>query len=488
VAFISNQARLWAVKELARRAGVSREFFYSWSIDTQPDATIIHVQPGTAMQICFRNLSFEEKDDNLAGSNFRTVRAGWMCCPREPIRSAIPDLIVPFCKQGEDDRQPLFRWAGTDRIECFADLPASIIFSLCRVEETQQHRWNSHAQFAAEMSVAARDGFLSRPIVDEWGLALGQALEALVPGWHPNPRSLRAKISQDIDEAGFGKLLWPKHPIGNANPLLRTPWMALPFDLRYAVKLCVKEQSPLSGGRHLLRTLFLDQPSCLDLIEIVAAEARQRGLSSAVYWQASRLGPYDSGYDPRSKKICNLIRRLREEGVENGVHPGYSTFLSPAVLQEELEILRGVLEERQLGGRQHFLRWCPQTWLDWENSGLCYDSTVGYFDQAGFRAGTCIPYRPWLLAGNREARLLEIPLVVMDLSLLHFMQLRGDALLDLVRGLVERCRVVGGVFTFLCHNTALRDLSFAQQYSQILDMLAFSEHFNWKSYLDNEWP
>jgi len=474
------------MKELARRAGASREFFDSWVIETQQDSTIIHLQRGTTKQICFKNLSVQ-KVDNLAGPNFHTVKAGWMFTPEGPVGSAIPDLIIPFCEHEENDRRPLFWRASADRIECFADLPASTVFSLCRVEETQQDLRNSFLPFTAKMSVAARDGFLGRPVVDEWGLALGQALEALVPGWHPKGRSLRAKISHDIDEVGFGKRLWPTHPNGDTSPLWRTAWMALPFDFRYAVRLCLDNRSPISGGRHLLRTLLPGQLNCLGLIEYVTAAARQRGLSSAMYWKASHLGPYDSGYDPRDKRIRNLIHRLREQGVEHGVHPGYGTFLRPAVLQAELHILRDVLEEQELGGRQHYLRWSPETWMDWENAGLSYDSSVGYADQAGFRAGTCIPYRPWQLSRNREARLLEIPLVVMDVSLLEHMLLRGEALLGLVGRLMERCRLVGGVFTFLCHNTTLRDARFAQAYGQILDMLASSGQFDWKSYLGNEW-
>ena len=45
-------------------------------------------------------------------------------------------------------------------------------------------------------------------------------------------------------------------------------------------------------------------------------------------------------------------------------------------------------------------------WALWEGCGLAYDSTLGYADRTGFRAGTCFPYRPWLLDAAREARCL----------------------------------------------------------------------------------
>lgn len=482
---LSRAARCWAVKELARRAGVSQHFFESWDIEISRGATIIRVQPGTAKQIVFRNIS-PDSGDHLAGPEFHTVHAPWMSSPGK-VRAAIPDLIVPYCDQAEDGLHSLFWRAGANRIECFADLPASTLFTLCRVEETQQRHRDVHSRFPANLSVACRDGFVDRPVVDEWGLAFGQAIEALVPGWRPAARTLRVKISHDIDEVGGVPRLRQLNRTENGASWARTGWMALPFDLRRAFKVSLDQRDPFRGATQLLRTLAPSQPSCLGLVRTVVKADLARGLDSAVYWKASGLGPFDSGYDPRLDSIRNVIRWLQEHEVENGVHPGYATFRCPQELEAELQILRSVFGEQPLGGRQHYLRWCPETWIDWESCGLAYDSTVGYADRVGFRAGTCVPYRPWLISLDREARLLEIPLLVMDTCLLDPAQVRGYESLNLVSQLIDKCRAVGGVFTFLCHNTTLRDPSFGRQYEQILDMLKSSDRFDWQTSLSSEW-
>ena len=67
------------------------------------------------------------------------------------------------------------------------------------------------------------------------------------------------------------------------------------------------------------------------------------------------------------------------------------------------------------------------------------------------------------------------------------MRLPADELLNLIRCLIDKCRVVGGVFTFLCHNTTLRDESFTRTCGNILDMLTPSDRFDWQSSLSNEW-
>ena len=59
--------------------------------------------------------------------------------------------------------------------------------------------------------------------------------------------------------------------------------------------------------------------------------------------------------------------------------------------------------------------------MHWERCGLAYDSTLGYNERPGFRAGTCIPIRPWLFGSNRECNLVEIPLVAMDVTFIDYL-------------------------------------------------------------------
>jgi len=172
---------------------------------------------------------------------------------------------------------------------------------------------------------------------------------------------------------------------------------------------------------------------------------------------------------------------LQDHGVETGIHPAYDTFLNPEQLKMEVRSLKKVLGPQPLGGRQHYLRWCPTTWLHWESCGLAYDSTVGYAEHIGFRAGTCFPYRPWLILENREAKLIEIPLLVMDGTLMKYMGMTPQQGFESVIDCVNRCRVVGGVFTLLWHNHSLIDPLYGDLYPQILQYLVGNEKFDWRN-------
>jgi hypothetical protein len=119
--------------------------------------------------------------------------------------------------------------------------------------------------------------------------------------------------------------------------------------------------------------------------------------------------------------------------------------------------------------------------VHWEACGLAYDSTLGYADQVGFRAGTCIPYRPWLLSLNREAQLVEIPLLAMDCTLVVYMGLTPRPSLQLIFDCLARCHSVGGVFTLLWHQKSLIGSLYADIYDKILDRLAGHGKFDWKT-------
>jgi hypothetical protein len=114
----------------------------------------------------------------------------------------------------------------------------------------------------------------------------------------------------------------------------------------------------------------------------------------------------------------------------------------------------------------------PQTWLDWESCGLRYDSSVGFADQIGFRAGTSFPFQPWCWAENRELDLIEVPLILMDCTPVKYMRLNIHEGLERIRDLVRRVQKTGGVFTLLWHNTPLLDPDYNGWYEAILDFLA----------------
>jgi hypothetical protein len=444
----------YAIEQLARRAGVSDEVFRTWSTDlTDREFVSVFVQPGTRKCVRFPRVGAGAWNQIQRG-NFSMSSARWMTDFDRPHES-IPDFRIPFSSSRQAELGPLFVPDSAESFTCAVDLPLSTVLTLSRFEETFPSPKDAHGRFPAYASVAWQGDFLHRPIVDEYGLALEQVLTSLLPGWRPAKRHLRVKLSQDVDQIG------------------------IPFSLRSAFAKTFRDRRPLSTVRDLAALLLgTDTTYQLQLKRLVRLSV-EHGLDSAIYWKSSKIGPYDTGYDLNDPRILGLIYGLRAEGIEMGIHPSYATFQSPRLLRSEVQRLKAVLGQK-LGGRQDYLRWNPQTWVEWNDAGLAYDSSVGFADHIGFRAGTCIPYQPWLWSQQRRADLIEIPLLAMDSTMYGYMNLPAERALTLLMDLAERCRAVGGVFTLAWHNTSLVKAGYASIYRALLNEIADSPTFDWR--------
>lgn len=425
---ISDKARAWGARQLLRRAGLKREDTAACIVVPGSAETVI-LLPGGRARLVFP----VEREPDLTKATRVPFLGG----------SLGGDAVVPFVSTAAG---PLFRIDG-DTARAAADLPLATLLTLGRWEELDTSSLDAHARFPSEASLAARKGFLERPIVDEWGVDIQETIARLIPPLPHERRVLRAMVSHDVDTVGI--------PVGKRAP----------FDLAFGYHKLV------DACREVFAMFGMTDPTFIRWTIAVAQVAREAGLQTAVYWMAAKRSARDAGYDVFDLRVKRAMVRLCELDVEQGFHASYETFRQPELLAKELSLLRKATTAEIRGGRQHFLRWAPVTWHHWEACGLQYDSSLGFADQIGFRAGTCWPYRPWLLEEDREANVVEIPLIVMDGTLTKYMQLEADAALSRVGALVARAREVGGVFTLLWHNTSLGDRLHGPLYRPILALL-----------------
>lgn len=453
---ITPQARYYAVSELCRRAGITREFFRTWKVSVTSEKTVFEISNGTQKFITFPHAS---------ANILQTLTPGQLSAVNIPLAESIPSYgggsishcAVPFVASEVMEAGRLFYLSDRDHLECAVDLPLSILLTLSCWEDTLDSLRDAHGRFQAKNSITCAGGFLDRPIVDEYGLAFEQAMEFLFPSWKKVSRKVRIKVSHDADHVG------------------------IPFRWRTALRHTVRSRAVHNSFRDVFSRISQVEPTELNSVRSIALATKRYGLRSTVYWKAAPPGPNDSGYDPRHRKVRQVVGWLDEMGVESGAHPGYNTFRSPEKLRREIAILRDTLGHRPLGGRQHYLRWSPDSWIDWENCGLAYDSSVGFAEQIGFKAGTCIPYQPWLFPLNRRADLIEIPILVMDRTLLAYMKLTKEESIHAVKTIMERCRTVGGVFTILWHNDAFLDPHYKDVYVTLLGTMSGAENYDWQA-------
>ena len=340
------------------------------------------------------------------------------------------------------------------------DVFGSAFFMLTRYEEVVGAERDSHNRFPATAAIAARAGFLGRPIVDEYAELLWSALKQVWPQLERRAGKFRFLPSHDVD--------WPRSPARGFAALGKTLGgdVLRRRDPRLALDRIRAERRTRGGDADA------DLYNTFDFLMDVSEAADTR---SAFYFQA--LGTdraYDAYYDLSDPWLGALMRRIRDRGHEIGIHPTYSTFRAPERIRGQVARLREHcdrlgIQQQEWGGRQHFLRWeNPTTWQAWNDAGLDYDSTLGFADRVGFRTGAAREYPVFNLRTRTRLALKERPLVVMEASLFDYERASREHAKARIAELRERCRAVSGDFTLLWHNSSLLSRRQRRLYEEVV--------------------
>jgi hypothetical protein len=171
-----------------------------------------------------------------------------------------------------------------------------------------------------------------------------------------------------------------------------------------------------------------------------------------------------------------IVTQVAAQGDEVGLHPSYTCSDDPERLAAELVVLEELAGDRIDGVRFHYLRHdTHRTLPELERLGFGYDSSQGYGDAVGLRAGFSFPYRPYSLAADRPLDLVELPMAVMDATLSEerYLGLSPAAGLEHTLALLQRVADVGGTVSILWHTDRF-SREYARGWDRVYaDMLAW---------------
>src|SRR5579864_7636303 len=149
--------------------------------------------------------------------------------------------------------------------------------------------------------------------------------------------------------------------------------------------------------------------------------------------------------------ISNAIQKLNKVGCEVGLH-GIDAWIDSSKGSDELAEIRQLTGDSKVGVRMHWLYSDQDSPATLEAAGAAYDSTSGYNETVGYRAGTTQAFKP--LNANH---MLELPLHAMDTALFYpsYLNLREDEAKRVVAGLVDNSFRFGGTLTVNWHDRSL---------------------------------
>lgn len=394
-----------------------------YRVETTPDILDFQLVLPNGKQITLTDSFVETSRDSSTFSPISTLNEG-VNLPH-PFRQDLPLPVIcgnrSFHKTEEG-------------FACGLDIFASSFFMLSRWEEYVSTEHDGHGRFPAAASMAYREGFLQRPVVNEYLDLLWDMLVAL--GWNQprKQRNFHLHLSHDVD-----------------HPLL---WWSPRDRLRTLAGSLLKR-------RDVRETRFWLQPwkeDPFDTFDEMMDWSEQAGVQSHFNFLGKREHHSDCFYPLGHPFVQNLMHKITDRGHVIGFHPSYEAFGHAAKFNAELESLRALSPQVVRTGRQHYLRFSvPDTWQVWENAGMEWDSTVGYADAPGFRCGTCYEFPVFNILTRQTLSLREKPLVAMDVTLALYNNSNPQEALTTLNRLQEEVKKHQGEFVLLWHNSSLND-------------------------------
>lgn len=422
---------------------LGERFGHAWHLSRVEEGLRLQLV-GVEGEIIFDQLcdGFTQTHSVQACSIWDAAREGWL-----------PVLDGPLPAPGLAELpSPLIHQHGVG-FRVHYDILGLTYWMLARLEEIGRTDLDEHDRFPAASSHAYKWGYLTRPLVDEWLHVLAQIIERSWPGVCLKKHKSSITLSHDVDRPSRYGFASPQSLIrrmggdiirGDVKIALKAPWVRL------------KTKNSLHPG---------DPFNTFDWIMDVS---ERHGLLSAFNFICGQSGRFDGEYQIDHPAIRNLLRKIHTRGHEIGLHPSYDSFNNPTQMREELERLRAVCDEegihqKQWGGRMHYLRWAhPKTLVILNELGMAYDSTLTYADHPGFRCGTCFEYPGLDVFARRQLTIRIRPLIVMEASVISDLYMgvnnESDAL-NIFIDLKNKCKLLGGGFTMLWHNSELIEKS-----------------------------
>lgn len=415
-------------------------------------------------------LQADGKTLQLGDDFFAQARNAWLTketVPGKPLARWNMGPDGPLPEAGTTSLPVLFGGAGfhthgNGNAVLDLDIFGSAFFMLSRYEEAVVSERDPYDRFPANASLAFSEGFLNRPVIDEYVEILWAAMGRLWPQMKRKVRHFRSVVTCDVDH--------PYHPsaVSLRRLLRRTAGEALRKRSLVGAVNPVRNYIASRTGNWKSDPYYYTVDWMMNVNE-------RAGNKLAFYFIPEITDTLrDDTCLINDPAVTSMMKRIDSRGHEIGIHPGYNTFRNRDRVISGKHTLQGILDRENIrqnvrGGRQHYLRWGTETPANWDAAGLAYDSTLGYADHAGFRCGTCHEYTMFDLHHRRPLSLKQRPLICMESTVADYMGYGyTDSALEKMKALKDEVKRFNGNFTLSWHNSSFESFRAKAIYCEVI--------------------
>ncbi len=312
------------------------------------------------------------------------------------------------------------------------DIFSASFYLVSRYEEYLPHIKDKYDRFDAKESIAYKNNFLHRPLINLWVVEFKNILKMKFSSLEFPQNKFSYKSTIDVDNAYY---FLEKGFVRTIASFVRSA-----FNLdKYAIEeqkniLLGKSADPYDTFEEQLR---INQKYNVDVVYFVLL---------------ADYGINDKNCSVNSRKFQLLIKHLADHA-EIGIHPSYASNESFNILEIEKNRLENIIKKEVKLSRQHFLKLdIPKTYRNLLELSITDDYTMGYASHLGFRASICTPFYFYDLELESSTIMKVHPFSVMDATLKYYLNLEPEEALENIHKIVDEIKNVNGHFISLWHN------------------------------------
>ena len=332
------------------------------------------------------------------------------------------------------------RYAGIFQTSSDSDLPfdifAASFFLVSRYEEYLEFKPDQFGRFASGSSLAYKNGFLDKPIIDMWAKEMVKAFLKKFPNLVFRRNEFEALLTIDTDQpfAYLGKSFF--RSIGGL----------------FRDKIGSRHSA---GDRY--RTITKEEKDPYDVYDYLIENIEKNNADARFFFPVGDRSKHDSNPSWKNIEYKNLIHKIAGK-FKVGLHPSFTAGGNGSLVNVEGLRLKSILGKDITFSRFHYIRLLmPESYRNLLGCGITEDYSMGYPDEPGFRAGIARPYFFYDVSADRQTNLRIIPFQVMDATLFNYKKLDPEGSKQLILSLINETRKAGGLFVSIWHNTSLLD-------------------------------
>lgn len=349
------------------------------------------------------------------------------------FEQGVNDLEINI--QNWDDVPCFFKLGNNSSIPF--DVFAASFYLISRYEEYLPHVKDNHGRYTATQSLAYKNGFLEKPVVDIWAYKLLEKLQEKFQDFKVEKRTYKFVSTIDIDNAYSYKYKSLIRTLGGfTNDIFK--FRILNIWYRLSVILRIKKDP-------------------FDTFDKILRLKKEHNVRTLFFCSIGDYTTFDTNISAAKNKYKLLIKNLVDYA-RVGLHPSYFTMQNFTMLKKEKERLEHITNVPVIRSRQHYLRFnLPETYQQLIDLEIQEDYSMGYASNVGFRASTCTPFYFYDLDFEIQTPLKIFPFALMDTTLNDYLKITPKQSLGKIRDLKNEVKAVNGMFITLFHNESLSD-------------------------------